>query len=177
MTRQVRRSEEKTHGTIDTMITVVEYLVIAVVIGAVVFVLAAVVFGRGEQMAPLPARTSPSELPAHGIRGEHVRDVRFGLALRGYRMSDVDWTLERLADEIDTLRARLDGSVGEEYPGGTGGVDPGDVDPGGVEREQQAAVEAGPVPTVDRGTDEAMATPLSQPESVGLPTAPETDAR
>lgn len=89
------------------MITVVEYLVIAAVIGAAMFGIAVFVFGRGEQMAPLPARTSPSELPASGIHGDHVRDVRFGLALRGYRMSDVDWTLERLADEIDALRSRL----------------------------------------------------------------------
>lgn len=90
------------------MITVLEYLVIAAVIGAVIFGIAATVFGRGEQMAALPARTSPSELPASGIRGNHVREVRFGLALRGYRMSDVDWTLERLAEEIDLLRDELE---------------------------------------------------------------------
>ncbi|MEO7125445.1 MAG: DivIVA domain-containing protein [Nakamurella sp.] len=89
------------------MITVVEYLVIAAVIGAVLFGIAVFVFGRGEQMAPLSAHTSPSELPASEIRGDHVRGVRFGLALRGYRMSDVDWTLERLADEIDALHSRL----------------------------------------------------------------------
>lgn len=80
---------------------------IAAVIAAVMFGIAVFVFGRGEQMAPLPARTSPSELPAENVRGDHVRQVRFGLALRGYRMSDVDWTLERLADEIDGLRTRL----------------------------------------------------------------------
>lgn len=89
------------------MITVVEYLIIAVVVGAVVFGIAAVIFGRGEQMAPLAARTSPAELPASDVRGDHVRGLRFGLALRGYRMSDVDWALDRLADEIDTLRERL----------------------------------------------------------------------
>ncbi len=99
------------------MITVLEYLVIAAVIGAIVFGIAVVVFGRGEQMAPLPARTSPSELPAHDLRGDHVRQVRFGLALRGYRMSDVDWTLERLADEIDTLRGRLDAAEGPATAG------------------------------------------------------------
>lgn len=100
------------HGTISTVITVLEYLVIAAVIGAVVFGIAVFVFGRGEQMAPLPARTSPAELPASDIRGDHVREVRFGLALRGYRMSDVDWTLERLADEIDALRSRLAEAAG-----------------------------------------------------------------
>jgi DivIVA domain-containing protein len=96
------------HGTINTVITVVQYLVIAAVIGAVMFGIAIFVFGRGEQMAPLPARMSPVELPASDLRGDDVRHVRFGLALRGYRMSDVDWTLERLADELDVLHHRLD---------------------------------------------------------------------
>jgi DivIVA domain-containing protein len=96
------------HGTIDAVITVIEYIVIAAVIGAVAFGIAAVAFGRGEQMAPLPARTSPAELPADGLRGDHVRRVRFGLALRGYRMSDVDWALDRLADEIDQLNGTIE---------------------------------------------------------------------
>lgn len=98
------------------MITLVEYLVIAAVIGVIVFALVAVVFGRGEQLPPLPARTSPAQLPAAGIRGDDVRHVRFGLALRGYRMSDVDWTLDRLAAEIDDLRGRLGPSVPPPEP-------------------------------------------------------------
>jgi DivIVA domain-containing protein len=84
--------------------TVLFYLVIAAVIGLVVFFLAVLVFGRGEQMAPLDPRTSPAELPDHDIDSEDVRKIRFALALRGYRMSDVDWTLERLGQQIDELR-------------------------------------------------------------------------
>lgn len=101
------------------MITVLEYLIVAAVVGAIVFVLVAVVFGRGEQLPPLPARTSPAQLPAEGISGDDVRRVRFGLALRGYRMSDVDWTLDRLAEEIDRLRVDLaarDTSAWHEAP-------------------------------------------------------------
>ncbi len=89
------------------MTTVLQYLVIAAVIGGVVFALAVFVFGRGEQLAALPARTSPTELPDTGITGQDVRTVRFAMALRGYRMSDVDWALERMATELDVLRARL----------------------------------------------------------------------
>lgn len=89
------------------MITVIEYIVIAAVIGAFAFGVAALVFGRGEQLAPLAARTSPAELPADALHGDHVRHLRFGLALRGYRMSDVDWALDRLADEIDRLNAEI----------------------------------------------------------------------
>lgn len=86
------------------MTTVLFYLVIAAVIGLVVFFLAVFVFGRGEQMAPLDPRTSPAELPETDITSEDVRSIRFALALRGYRMSDVDWTLERLGEQLDALR-------------------------------------------------------------------------
>ncbi len=89
------------------MTTVLQYLVIAAVIGGIVFALAVFLFGRGEQMAALAPRTSPTELPDKGVTGQDVRSVRFGMALRGYRMSDVDWTLERLATELDALRAQL----------------------------------------------------------------------
>lgn len=84
------------------------YLVIAAVIGLVVFCLAVFVFGRGEQMAPLDPRTSPAELPESDITSEDVRKIRFALALRGYRMSDVDWTLERLGEQLDGLRREND---------------------------------------------------------------------
>ena len=86
--------------------TVLQYLVIAAVIGLVVFGLAVVVFGRGEQLAPLSPRSSPTELPDGGIAAADVRKMRFAMSLRGYRMSDVDWALERMADEIDRLRDR-----------------------------------------------------------------------
>jgi DivIVA domain-containing protein len=87
--------------------TVLQYLVIAAVIGLVIFGIAVVIFGRGEQMAPLSPRTSPTELPDDGMAGDDVRSMRFAMALRGYRMSDVDWALERLADEVDRLKAEV----------------------------------------------------------------------
>ena len=89
------------------MTTVLQYLVIAAVVAAILFGIALLVFGRGEQLSPLPARTSPVDLPDRNISGEDVRGVRFALAARGYRMSDVDWALERLATELDGLRAQL----------------------------------------------------------------------
>jgi DivIVA domain-containing protein len=87
--------------------TVLQYLVIAAVIGLVVFGIAVFVFGRGEQMAALSPRTSPTELPDHDLTADDVRKVRFAMALRGYRMSDVDWALEKMADELDRLRAEV----------------------------------------------------------------------
>jgi len=89
------------------VITVLQYLVVAAAIGLVVFLIAVLVFGRGEQLAPLPGRTSPAELPDGGIAGPDIRGVRFAVGVRGYRMSDVDWTLDRLADEVDRLRTEV----------------------------------------------------------------------
>jgi DivIVA domain-containing protein len=96
--------------------TVLQYLVIAAVIGVVVFGAAVVVFGRGEQMAPLSPRTSPTELPDHDMTADDVRKVRFAMALRGYRMSDVDWALEKMADELDRLRAEVAELTGTREP-------------------------------------------------------------
>jgi DivIVA domain-containing protein len=76
-------------------------------VAAVVFLLAAVVFGRGEELAPLPPGTSPTRLPAGEVTGEDVRNVRYQLVLRGYKMSEVDWVMERLGAQIDELRARV----------------------------------------------------------------------
>jgi DivIVA domain-containing protein len=122
--------------------TVLQYLVIAAVIGLVVFGLVVFVFGRGEQLAPLSPRTSPTELPDHDMAAADVRKVRFAMALRGYRMSDVDWALDKMADEIDRLRdevARLSGESGGDTHTDDGA--PGDGAPGdGV----LAGVPAGP---------------------------------
>lgn len=98
------------------MTTVLQYLVIAAVIGLVVFGLAVVVFGRGEQLAPLSPRSSPTELPDRGIVADDVRKMRFAMSLRGYRMSDVDWALERVAGEIDRLRAAVTDLGGDPDP-------------------------------------------------------------
>jgi len=87
--------------------TALIYLVVMLLVAAVVFLLAAVVFGRGEELAPLPPGASPTRLPAEDITGDDVREVRFQLVLRGYKMSEVDWVLGRLGAELDDLRARV----------------------------------------------------------------------
>ncbi|OLR90104.1 DivIVA domain-containing protein [Actinokineospora bangkokensis] len=89
------------------MTTALIYLVVMVLVAAVVFLLASVVFGRGEELPPLPPGASPTRLPAEAITGDDLRGVRFQLALRGYKMSEVDWVLRRLGTELDDLRARV----------------------------------------------------------------------
>ncbi|MCA1821336.1 MAG: DivIVA domain-containing protein, partial [Pseudonocardia sp.] len=81
--------------------TVLIYLIVAVVVAAVVFLIASLAFGRGEELAALPLDATPTWLPEGPIAGDDVRAIRFSQVLRGYRMSEVDWTLQRTADKLD----------------------------------------------------------------------------
>lgn len=90
------------------MVTALIYLLVLLLVAVVVYLLAVFVFGRGEQLAPLPPGSSPTRLPAGRLTGDDARAVRFQQALRGYKMSEVDWVIERMAEEIDLLRAELD---------------------------------------------------------------------
>jgi DivIVA domain-containing protein len=94
-------------ATIGAVGTMLGYLLVAVVVAAVVFLVASLVFGRGEELPALPADASPTWLPEGPLTGDDVRAVRFSQVLRGYRMSEVDWTLRRAAAELDALRARV----------------------------------------------------------------------
>jgi DivIVA domain-containing protein len=87
--------------------TALIYLVVMILVAAVIYLLASAVFGRGEELAPLPPGASPTRLPAGDVTGEDVRAVRFQPVLRGYKMSEVDWVIGRLSTELDELRARL----------------------------------------------------------------------
>lgn len=89
------------------MTTALIYLVVMVLVAAVVFLLASVVFGRGEELPALPPGASPTRLPSSGITAEDVRGVRFQLVLRGYKMSEVDWVLRRVGGELDELRGEV----------------------------------------------------------------------
>lgn len=89
------------------MVSALIYLVVAVVAAAVIFLLASMVFGRGEELEPLPPSATPTRLPATDIRGHDVRSLRFQQVFRGYKADEVDWALERLACELDDLRDRV----------------------------------------------------------------------
>ena len=66
---------------------------------------AVVAAGKGEPMAPTYVDRPDVTVPADRLDGEDLRRVRFSLAFRGYRMSEVDALLDRLADERDAARA------------------------------------------------------------------------
>ncbi len=74
---------------------------------------AMVASGRGGSMAPAyddrPDLALPTDRP---LVAQDLRTVRFPLAVRGYRMSDVDDLLARLATELED-----DDASGDAGPG------------------------------------------------------------
>lgn len=99
----------------DGPVTLIEVLVVLALVAAV----AAVATGRVRGGLDDPTSTVPDafpepKLPPTPLTGRDLTDVRFALALRGYRMDQVDELLDRAADEltardaeIERLRAQL----------------------------------------------------------------------
>jgi DivIVA domain-containing protein len=83
------------------------YLVVLILVAVVLFGLGSVLFGRGEPLPPLPRATTATVLPASGVTGADVDSVKFTQTLRGYKTSEVDWVLDRLGQELDSLRGEL----------------------------------------------------------------------
>jgi DivIVA domain-containing protein len=83
------------------------YLVVLILVAVVLFGIGSVLFGRGERLPPLPRATTATVLPASGVVGADVDAVKFAQVLRGYKTSEVDWVLDRLGRELDSLRGEL----------------------------------------------------------------------
>ncbi|HEY2207322.1 MAG TPA: DivIVA domain-containing protein [Pseudonocardia sp.] len=96
--------------------TALIYLVVLLGVAAVFFVAASAVFGRGEELAPIPPNATPTQLPELAVGAPDVRAVRFQQVVRGYKMAEVDWVLERLAGELDRLAGEL-GQLADERDG------------------------------------------------------------
>jgi DivIVA domain-containing protein len=97
------------HGSVtrscdDPLVSLLLVLVLLGVLGAVA-VLAA---GRGGAMAEAsPDRAPGATLPEGEVSREDVDRLSFSLAFRGYRMDEVDATLDRLADQLAERDARI----------------------------------------------------------------------
>lgn len=86
----------RSRGTIDTVLLALEVVVVA----AVVFAVAALAVGRFDRMS-MPEPDSPHlGLRPGPVTADDVAAARFGMALRGYRMAEVDAVLIRLGDEL-----------------------------------------------------------------------------
>jgi DivIVA domain-containing protein len=96
------------------MLDFVLFVVGVLVVGGLLF-LTASLLGRGETQPPADLDRSPVELPDdRTVTAEDVRALRVSVALRGYRMTEVDWLLDQFAlilderdAEIADLRAQL----------------------------------------------------------------------
>jgi DivIVA domain-containing protein len=102
----------------------------AVLVVLVMGGVAVVASGRGGSMAPAyddrPDLALPDDRP---IDAQVLRTVRFPLAVRGYRMSDVDALLARLATELeDREQDREQGT--DPGPDGSGPGQGSSGDPG-----------------------------------------------
>jgi DivIVA domain-containing protein len=54
-------------------------------------------------MAPVLPEGTPVELPDDRLaRGDDLRALKLSVALRGYRMDEVDWLLDRLSEQLDS---------------------------------------------------------------------------
>ena len=127
------------------MLAFLGFLVGVLLVGGVLFLGASVLLGRGETQPPAELDQSPVELPDdRPVTGDDVRALRISVAVRGYRMTEVDWLLDQFAvaldrrdDELAALRARLrereeaavdDGSAESPDAGDDAGSETGDGD-------------------------------------------------
>ena len=105
------------------MVTVLALLGVVLVLFA-----AAVVATRdGGQLADAPQDVPDLDLPDGPLRAQDVAGLRFSMAPRGYRMSEVDAVLDRLAAELADRDRRLErlGAPPDPADGVPGGDRPG----------------------------------------------------
>lgn len=124
------------------------------------FLAAALATRERAGLAPAPRDAADLALPPGPVRSGDVRELRFGLAARGYRMSEVDAALERLAAEIDERDRRIDELDG---PGAAAPGERGDATGTDVDERAEPVPAGGPrVPGLQgRTTGPALVTPAA----------------
>ena len=102
------------------MLSAVLFVVGLLLVGGLLFLGASLLLGRGETQPPAELDRSPVELPDdRPVLGDDVRALRVSVAFRGYRMTEVDWLLDQLAqtlDERDAEIAALRARAGTDLP-------------------------------------------------------------
>lgn len=84
------------------MLSAVVFVVSVLLVGGLLFLLASFLLGRGETQPPAELDRSPVELPAdRPVTADDVRALRISVTARGYRMTEVDWLLDQLAETLE----------------------------------------------------------------------------
>ncbi|CUU58639.1 DivIVA domain-containing protein [Parafrankia irregularis] len=166
------------HGTIDLVVLMVEVLLVA----TIVFVVAALSVGRFDRMAPAVPDGPHVSLSGRAVAPADVEGLRFGMAVRGYRMAEVDAVLARLADELawrDEEIARRDDELVRLAElarlGGTGGAEPAGWSVEPAEWTEPAEPAARVTPVLPAG--DGVAGPAAGGDAAGGDDAREDDAR
>jgi DivIVA domain-containing protein len=99
------------------------FVVGVLVVGGLLFLGASWLLGRGETQPPAELDRSPVELPNdRPVTADDVRALQISVAVRGYRMTEVDWLLDQFARTLEDRDAEI-AALREQahpHPAGTG---------------------------------------------------------
>ena len=99
------------------MLSFLVFVLGVLLVGGLLFLGASLLLGRGETQPPAELGRSPVELPDdRPVLGDDVRALRLSPALRGYRMTEVDWLIDQFAQILDDRDAELAALRGEPHP-------------------------------------------------------------
>jgi DivIVA domain-containing protein len=141
-------------------------------VAAIVFAIVVAVTGKADLYTEVPPDGRPQSAPVdRPVTAEDIRAVTFDMAVRGYRMAEVDHYLERVAHDIAFRDERILGLQAELEAAREGrSVEPGQLDPADAAEEtlpgetaaeprvpltkaNGAAGESATTDSVDTGTD------------------------
>jgi DivIVA domain-containing protein len=99
------------------------FVVGVLLVGGLLFLGASLLLGRGETRPPAELDRSPVELPDdRPVTGDDVRALRISVAVRGYRMTEVDWLLDQFARALDERDAEIESLRRAVHPGNADGT-------------------------------------------------------
>lgn len=88
---------------------------LAVVAVLVLGAIAVIAAGAGEPLQPVHPDRPDRWVPAdRSLTSQDVRQVRFAVGVRGYRMDEVDALLDRLADELEARERHGENEADEQ---------------------------------------------------------------
>ena len=90
------------------MLSFVAFVVGVLVVGALLFLGASLLLGRGETRPSAEPDRSPVALPDdRPVTADDIRALQFSVTARGYRMTEVDWLLDQFALILDERDAEI----------------------------------------------------------------------